>query len=354
MTDQTIAEEVKSEIQNLKDALEDFQSSVRLTSIRDSVEDLGSSIQGLDQRIQSLREKGYAFEKELEDAAADFEKEWAGIAPNLETQIEKEASALGRSLRPLETQITQLAGESGSPAALQPRVKKLASQVETLEGRVESAEDHIRGMYDQFSSRVQEIKTHLGKLEWMMTELSEATFDLFASESGIMAVKAVWAKGGKQSKDDPEGVLFLTDQRLLFEQKEKVATKKVLFIATEKKQVQDLLWEVPIAQIEETRSYQEGFLNKDNYIEVRFNSKAPLNSAHLHIWQRGDDWVSLLKRAKAREFDATRAIAIDEEILETLKNAPTKCESCGGVINQPILRGMESITCEYCGSVIRL
>jgi len=354
MSEQSLAEQVKNDIQSLQSSLRDLQTSVRLTDIRDSVEDLGTSVNGMDRRIKSLRERGYAFEKELEEKAADFRKEWSGIARKLEAQIEKEASSMERSLRPVETQITGLAGESGAPAALRPRVSRLKSQVETLEGRVEAVEESIRGRYDQFSGDVQELKYHLTKLEWMLTELSEATFELLATESGIMAVKAVWAKGGKQTKDDPEGVLYLTDQRIIFEQKEKVATKKVLFVATEKKLVQELLWEASLALIEETKARKDGFLNKDDYIEVRFGSGAPFDLVHLHIWQRGDEWKALLKRAKGKEFDGTRAIAIDEAAVEKVKDAPTKCPSCGGAINQVVLRGMESMTCEYCGDVIRL
>ena len=45
---------------------------------------------------------------------------------------------------------------------------------------------------------------------------------------------------------------------------------------------------------------------------------------------------------------------IDEKVAERVNNAPTKCPSCNGAITQPILRGMESINCEYCGDVIRL
>lgn len=354
MSNQSLAEQVKNDIQNLQSSLRDLQTSVRMTDIRDSLEDLGTSVNGMDRRIKSLRERGYAFEKELEEMAADFEKEWAGIVPKLEAQIKKESSSLERALRPVETGITQLGGESGSPGVLRPRVSKLKSQVETLEGRIEAAEESIRGGYDQFSSDVQELKIHLTKLEWMMTELSEASFELLATESGIMAVKAVWAKGGKQTKNDPEGVLYLTDQRILFEQKEKVTTKKVLFVATEKKLVQELLWEAPLALIEETKTRKDGFLNKDDYIEVRFGSGAPFDLLHIHIWQSGDEWKALLKRAKGKEFDGTRAIAIDEAAAKKVKDAPTKCPSCGGAINQVVLRGMESITCEFCGDVIRL
>jgi len=198
------------------------------------------------------------------------------------------------------------------------------------------------------------LKSHLTKLEWMLTEISEATFKMLASESGIMAVKAVWAKNGKKDKSNPEGVLYLTDQRIIFEQKEKIATKKVLFIATEKKLVQDTLWQVPVVLVEDVKPRKEGFLNKDDYIELTFGSGAPFALLHLHIWQRGDEWQALIQQAKAREFDDNRAIPIDEELAERVKNAPTKCPSCGGAIKQPILRGMENINCEFCGDVIRL
>ncbi|NQS92524.1 MAG: hypothetical protein HQ574_08960 [Chloroflexi bacterium] len=354
MANQSLAEQVKSEIRSLQSSVGDLHSSVRMTDIRDRVEDLTTSVNGMDRRIKSLREGGYAFEKELEKMAADFEKEWRGITPNLEAQIEQEASNLERSLRPLETQITQLAGDRAAPAALRPRLDRLKSQLESLESQVEAAERSISGRYDQFNSDVQKVKTHLTKLEWMLTELSEASFELLATESGIMAVKAVWAKNGKQTKVDPEGVLYLTDQRILFEQKEKVAKKKVLFVTTEKKLVQVLLWDAPIVLIDEVKPRKEGFLNKDDYIELHFGSGGPFDVVHLHIWQPCEEWKALIHRAKAKEFDKTRAIAIDKAAAKKVKDAPTKCPSCGGAINQVVLRGMENLTCEYCGDVIRL
>ena len=354
MAEQSLAEQVQSEIKSLQSTLGDLQSSARLTDIRDRVEDLGSTVSGLDRRIESLRVGGYAFEKEMEGQAKDLVKEWNKIAPGLKREIESEANILENALRPLESQLGLLAGERGTPETLSSRVKRLQSQVKSLESRVESAEENIRGGYDQFSSGVDQLKSHLYKLEWMMTEINEASFELLATESGVMAVKAVWAKDGKQAKSDPEGVLFLTDQRLIFEQKEKVATKKVLFIATEKELVQGTLWEVPVVLVEEAKSSKEGFLNKDDYLELTLDSRAPMDKIHLHIWQRGDDWVALINRARAGEFDQTRAIPINEDVLERVKNAPTKCPSCGGAINQPILRGMVSLSCEYCGDVIRI
>ncbi len=354
MADQSLAEQIKSEIQSMQSSLRDLQSSARLTDIRDRVEDLGRSVTVLDQRVASLRERGYAFEKDLESRSGDYARAWAKIEPGLKARIDREAQQLEIALRPLETQLAQLTGAPASPRVLQPRVTRLKTQVETLEGRVKGAEDSIRGEYDQFQSDVSQLESHLDKLEWTLTELSEATFSLLATESPIMAVKAVWAKGAKQAKGDPEGVLYLTDQRILFEQKEKVATKKVLFVATQKELVQELLWEVPVVLVDEAKSRKDGFLNKDDYLELSFDSRAPMDQVNLHIWQRGDEWVSLVQRARDGEFDTNRVIPISEEVLAKVRNAPTKCPSCGGAINQPILRGMDSVICEYCGDVIRI
>jgi len=354
MTDQTPAEKLKSELQDLGSTLRDLQSSARLTDLRDRLEDLEGAVNGLDQRIADLREKGYAFEKDLETQAANFVHSWGEIAPGLEREISREAAKLARDLSPLESQLADLTGKRARPSSLLPEAEQLKTALENLEGRVEAIEENIRGAYDHFQSDVHQLEHHLGRLEWTLTELSEARFQLLAAESGIMAVKAVWAKEGKQTKKDPEGVLYLTDQRIIFEQKEKVATKKVLFVATEKELVQETLWEIPVALVEEAKSRKEGFLNKDDYLELSLDSRAPMDEVHLHIWQRGDEWVALVNRARAGDFDGTRAIPIDEGILDRVKNAPTKCPSCGGAINQPILRGMESLDCEYCGDVIRI
>jgi uncharacterized Zn-finger protein len=43
-----------------------------------------------------------------------------------------------------------------------------------------------------------------------------------------------------------------------------------------------------------------------------------------------------------------------EKAVEKAKSAPVQCPYCGGSITKPVLRGMDSITCDFCGKVIRL
>jgi hypothetical protein len=347
-------EQIASQVSSLQTKLGWLQDSARLNRVRDAVEDTQTLVNNLDVRIRGLREHGYAFEKELESQAVDFAQQWTKIHPSLAAAISQQSAALQASLRPLETQMSQLAAVKNNPSSARPLIAGLETGIKTVEDKVSAAERQINGMYDSLYNQFYAVKKHLDEIEWMLGQLAEAKFTLLPTESGIMAVKAVWCPDVKEHDDDPEGVLYLTDQRLLFEQKEEVATKKILFIATEKQKVQDLKWEVPVALVEEIKPSKQGLLKNEDHLDIRFGEGAPLESVHIHIWQECNEWVQLLNRAKAKEFDKTRAIAIDQAEVDKVKSAPSQCPSCGANITQVVLRGMESIKCEYCGYVIRL
>ena len=354
MTTPNPAQQIAEEINSLQSRVSDLQSGVRMTKARDAVGDLQTTVNGLAQRITSLRIRGYVFEKDFETQAQAFAGSWALLYPNLQSQINMQASALEISMRSIEMQMPQLNAIAGNPAAARGLLGTIQSSVNMLESKVSAAEKSIEGMYDQFNNQVYQFTKHLDDVEYLVTQLSEATFQLLPTEGGIMAVKAVWCKTGKEQKGDPEGVLYLTDQRIIFEQKEEIVTKKVLFIATEKQKVQQLQIECPVALAEKVDVNKQGLLKNEDHIEIRFGSGAPVEVAHFHIWQDNATWQQLINRAKAKDFDKNRAVAIDQAALDKVKAAPSQCPSCGGNINQVVVRGMDTLTCEYCGYVIRL
>ncbi|HEX7474904.1 MAG TPA: hypothetical protein VF318_02975, partial [Dehalococcoidales bacterium] len=265
-----------------------------------------------------------------------------------------QSSALLNSLRPIEMQMPQLNATASNPAAARGLLGSMQSSVNMLESKVSATERSIEGMYDQFNNQVYQFTKHLNEIEYLVTQLAEATFQLLPTEGGIAAIKAVWCKTGKEQKGDPEGVLYLTDQRILFEQKEEIVTKKVLFVATEKQKVQQLQIECPVALVDKVDLSKQGMLKNEDHIEIRFASGAKVEVAHFHIWQDNAVWQQLINRAKSKDFDRGRAVAIDQAAVEKVKAAPTQCPNCGGSITQVVMRGMDSITCEYCGFVIRL
>jgi uncharacterized coiled-coil protein SlyX len=306
------------------------------------------------QRVASLRTRGYFFEKDLENQAQSFVESWALRYPNLQAQINMQSSTLMNSLRPIEMRMPQLAAAASNPGMARGLLTSIQSAVSQLESKVSAAEQTIEGMYDQFNKQVYTTTKHLDEIEYLVAQLAEASFQLLPSEGGIAAVKAVLCKTGKEQKGDPEGVLYLTDQRIIFEQKEEIATKKVLFVVTQKEKVQKLQLEAPVALVDKVETSKQGFLKNEDHIEIRFASGASVEMAHFHIWQDNAAWQALINRAKSKDFDKGRAVAVDQAEVDKVKAAPTQCPSCGGNLTTVVMRGMDSITCEYCGFVIRL
>ena len=348
------AQQIADQIRSLQSKVGDLQGSVRLTKARDAVEDLQTTVNGLAQRIATLRTRGYVFELDMENQAQTLSKSWMLLYPNLQSQINMQSSTLVNSLRPIEMQMPQLTAAASNPAAARGLLGSIQSTVNMLEGKVSATERSIEGMYDQFNNQVYQFTKHLNEIEYLVTQLAEATFQLLPTEGGIAAIKAVWCKTGKEQKGDPEGVLYLTDQRILFEQKEEIVTKKVLFVATKKQKVQQLQIECPVTLVDEVDTSKQGMLKNEDHIEIRFASGALVEVAHFHIWQDNATWQQLINRAKSKDFDKGRAVAIDQAAVDKVKAAPSQCPSCGGNITQVVMRGIDSITCEYCGFVIRL
>ena len=349
------AAQLASDLGSLQSELNSLEGKARFAEARGALASFENDVSGLPERVALVRSHGYVFEKGLEQQAGDIVGRWSALRATVEQRIDQEAAALQPDLRALELQMTQLSGWSSDAGVAQPMLVQARSSASALDAKISAVDSTLEGMYGSFKGEVQKLTEQLGKIEWMQTQLAEASFQLKPSEGALMAVPAVWCRQGKQAKDDPEGVLLLTDQRLLFEQKQEVATKKVLFITTEKQKVQKLLVDAPIGKSESVKGTKQGLMGHEDHIDVTFASGAPLRTAHFHI--NGQDcnlWQGLIGRAKAGDFDADRTVLQDVAQVERVKTAPTKCLNCGGAITETVLRGMDSITCGFCGTLIRL
>jgi hypothetical protein len=351
MSQPSLADQVASDLRSLQSEVSSLHTRVRLSSLRDQVGNLETTATGLPQAVRDLRTAGYVFEKDLEERAADLAQRWARLSPQVSQQIEQQSLILQMGMRPIEEQMQNVVAYVSDPSMAQPRINSARAAVEAYGGKVAAAERSISGIFDQLQTEFNTFTAHLKQLQWALAQASEATFPWLQGEGLINAVQAAWVQKEKGTKDDPKGVLFLTDGRLVFEQKQDVATKKVLFVTTQKTRVQKLLFEVPLTDVENATASDQGFLGHEDHVFVKV---AHAGERHLHI--DGQDcklWQGQITRAKGREFDRQR-VGASAEAEAPLKAAPDKCPNCGGKITAKVLRGMDSITCEYCGSVIRL
>ncbi len=348
-------QELKQKISRVQSDVNTLQSGVRLNSIRDEVEDIENLVSTLPQKLQDVRTKGYVFEKELETKVVALRPQWDLLRPSILAKINQHSMQLDTQVRALEPMMLQLTSRSNNPGAAGPFLNQVESTVSTMKSKVSSTESMLRGMYDSCQQDANKLKYRIEKIEQMLDRVAAATFKLNATEGVIAAVKAVWAPNGKEDKDDPEGYLFLTDQRLIFEQNEEIARKKILFITTESEKVQKLLFEFPVVLIQDVTPTKLGMFKNEDHIDLKLASGAPFPTCHLHLdGQDCKEWDQMINRVITKEYDRDRAVAISEEAKEKVKKAPSQCPSCGGTINKPVLRGQDAITCDYCGFVIRL
>ena len=216
----------------------------------------------------------------------------------------------------------------------------------------DSVVSSLTGMYDSIKDRLDKLQTELHKMERILDHVDQASFKLFPEENVVDAIDAQWIV---DQKGGPKGVLFCTDHRLLFEQKEELATKRVLFIVTEKQKVQRLALEEPVGAVDQVKETESGaMLFRKDHLDVTFSADSTVRSAHFVL--KGDSalWQQMINRLNAGEMETER---VDREPMPAPAaplSMPSQCPACGGRITQQLVRGMQSVKCRYCGTVIPL
>ncbi len=349
------ADQLRSQLSLLNMEFENLQKAVRLAGVKDEISDLENRLTGFPARITKLRALNYVFDKTLDSRAEALLTRWKEIRPKVDAEISSQSQRLMLELPQAQSSVTMVNSLANNPANALAQLPNARARVDSLKSAAEAAERTVKGLFDAFSNEAWQFGKEIDRIERMIELLAQASFTLTPVEAALAAVKAVWAPNGKEDKDDPEGVFFLTDQRILFEQREEIATKKVLFIATEREKVQKLLWEVPLALVEKAVASKQGILKNQDFLDLQLATGAPYPRATLHLdGMDSNEWVGLINRARTGEFDQNRAVPVDAAAVEKARSAPTQCPTCGGAITKPVLRGQDSLTCDFCGVVIRL
>lgn len=339
----------KEQLESLERQHRQLDAAVQMADLKDRIEDLQADVNGALSLVKDLRKRGYLYEPDLEDRALELRGQWAKLRPSLFKELEEQQERLEQAKKVTDV---RMRGARAAGAGLAKELPKLEGSLEDLEAKVDSAQSAVRGMYDGFSGQLGELRGHLNQVKWMMEQAAESTFNWLPDEGVLRAVKANWIRN---KEDEFTGVLFLTDQRLLFERKETVATKKVLFITTEKEKIQEPLLEVALASVKEVKGENKGLMGHEDHLFIEADTKAPLPMIHFHLdGQDCDLWVRTIQRANQGEFDDQRIEPISEEEEDRLRQAPTKCSACGANFDSPLLRGQKEIVCAYCGSVTRI
>lgn len=342
---------VREQIDSLQNRYHDVQAQAQLASVRQAAGDTEAMVDRVIDLARAVRSLGYAWESDLETRCLDMRQRWMNIKPDIMAAIDRQAADLQGRQAQVESQVNWIVQNPPLPESAPAALQQADAQLSSLGSAAETADSTIRGMFSQFASDVATLEQHLNDVRWMLDQAAQSKATWLPKEAIVSAVQAKWQKG---NKDDPSGILFLSDQRILFERKEQVATKKVLFVATQKETVQQLLLDVPLAQLATVQAMKQGLLGHEDHLELKFVPGSAAASAHFHIdGQDCQTWQATVSRAKSGGLEGMRVNPISEAEQQRLRSAPTKCPSCGGALNAPVLRGQTEIHCGYCGSVVR-
>ncbi len=348
MTQETTA---ASSIARIESRLGTLHQDALLNQQREQLGETDALLLRLPQQLAQLRSQGYVYKGRLEDQVAQLARRWPSARMQAARDLEHQAVSLQpdiaradeavRRLQPFRTQRLSM---------VQPSIQRAEDEIAAVERRVHAAQQAVEGVVGPVVEEIQAVAREVQGCEQILEWLGGATFTLEGGESLVAATEAHLT----EDDDRIPGILFLTDRRLLFERREKVARKKILFITTSSEMVRELRWQAPLADLGqlEASEVRRALARDREMLAVTPRSGASFRRAEFQLDTDSDAWRALMLRCQSGEIAAERAGGAPE-LPEYV--VPAKCPSCGGTLPQAgRIRGVASLRCEYCGAAVPL
>jgi hypothetical protein len=285
--------------------------------------------------LSEMRARGYLFEKTLESRVESLAAQWDRVKQAVQEDMRQQSAALGQGMQSLQAQMAEVMAQAANPQAARPKYLQVKSLAAATEAQAAAAEQSVYGQYDNFQEEVETISARLEWVGWMQEALATASFQLLATEGGVAAAQVNWLR---PNLDPLGGILFLTDQRLIFEEREGEFS---------------VPFETSAALVASALALSaQGAGQDEEHLALNFAPGAPLSLALFQlVGPLASEWQGFLGRAKSGAYADDRVTPIDTAVVERLREAPAKCPNCGSPFGKPVLRGQTSITCEFCFTV---
>jgi LSD1 subclass zinc finger protein len=342
----------RAEYQRKFDAVERefkrLEDEATLTDVNEVMGRIEERLAEFPAELAQLERRGFVHSRQYHEKLNLLKSQWRKSAPALKKSLADNKQRLRSDVSGTSRLVAR--ARNGQQSAL----SSAENAVDRLKGKVEAAERALRSQYGNVDNELHAIDASLKRISWMMDALEASPeIELRQGEGPLLAVESDWHRDGD---DGPEGILYLTDQRLLFEQKEEVVTKKRFGIfKAESEFIQKLWLDIKMSDIESVEDSEEGgFLGvgKADILEMICSARAPISRARFHLkGQDSADWRAEIKRAQTGDVDAERYGRASRTAKETEITFPTNCPNCLAVLPQAP-RGATQVRCEFCSSVI--
>lgn len=246
----------KESLENLRQQFTELQGKATLSEITSEIKEVDKTNGNIAKLLQSLGAAGYHFTNAAQERATQAQSAWQAIAESVPTQVSNAIVSIQPLLQQLNTQLSQASAAVSSPPIFNTLAKNVDASAQAVQAKIEEAVSHVRAGYEGAKESLETLESHLESVAWSLEQFKESGIELAGGEGVFIASKAEWAQTGKGS-DDPDGFLYVTNQRIIFEQSEKKGKFLGLFGG---KKVQNELWSVALSQITSLATERKGII----------------------------------------------------------------------------------------------
>ncbi len=307
----------------------------RVNNLPSKVNQVDGSIKDISNRITAVRAGGYFLPKQLDQQSNKLYEKWSKAAPDLSNYSTQQSNLLKQKQNILESNIQS----SNSITDL----NQYADTLSNLSRDLFLIENTVNSGLQEYQSQFDQLNKDLQRAEETAKNLSNTSIQWKNNEYPVYATKI------NDLTNEKQGILTLSNLRVLFEEEKEEVIKKTLFFATEKRTIREVLLDQPIGSIDAIEKGRVG-LFKGAGLFIRFKSQIGLDE--LKIDTRSDDdediihFYNLIVSGQLENETETHE--------ESNITAPTQCPICSAPFTDEILKGQTSVKCRYCGSVIKV
>jgi hypothetical protein len=320
-----------NEINNLK---------MQLSGTEGKINRVDETISKLPERILAVRQMNYQIQTNFEGDQRSAAEQWAEIGPSLKIEASNRAATIRTELLSLERDInTHRISSSYDLSGL----AGIDFKINTLRALVYDFSSRIDKEMTSLENILTPLEQGVATAEEVVKIISTASFQWKEGETPVIAVHA------KDMTAKMDGILTLTNQRIIFEGEKEIILKKTFFIVTEKKIERTTILERPIGSISKIVKGRVGLLaGAGLYIEFK------QSDIELKLDTKSEEADRVLKY-----HSLITSGQIDEELskikpLEQKKGEKRifSCPKCGAPYTEEIYRGQLTVQCKYCNTII--
>lgn len=361
--------ELSDKISDLRSKASRLQSEALFSDESREISALDKNLEDALRKLETLKGKGYLHGRTVEENLKRAKELWQDRRREAENELRNLSNDLRYKSEQVDKEVRDLRNTFERDfREAERRYRDVENRVEEFERLVNSAESRIEGKFQDLKNDLNKASSLLTEIENGYNLLEKASFKLHQEEDLIYVCGAQYLEDKK--KNGPKGNIFLTGNRFIFEQNEEVVVSRSFIFFTKKEHVQKIITERAIGALGEMKDLEQGFVFKAEVLDVVFkDGKAP-QSMMFKLNKDSKMLKDLINRIISGDIErdktggkpptgtlsqgeTTIAPATEPAAAPSGSLKEIRCPGCGVLYDKPLLKGMTSDNCDYCGTTIR-